>query len=286
MPEDNLTRELGKALSIDFVEQFGLRLNSLFTLLDMQRIIPMQSGTVVKTYKSSVTLSDEKVDPGAVIPLSKVKMEEDKTYELEWDKKRKAVTAEDIQKYGFERAINRTDTKFLNQIQRNLRDTLLENLADGTGEQEAENFQRLLARNTAAVKVAFEEDDPQVISFVNTFDMYDYLGDKDITLQTAFGMTYVENFLDNRIIFLSGDIEEGTVYSTAVDNMVFYHADVSGGAIAEAFDFTTTEDGIIAVTHDINKTRLTAETITLFGALWLAERLDGVIVGEFEAEEV
>lgn len=281
--EENLTRNLGEALSIDFVEQFGGRLNSLFELLDLHRIVPVASGTLVKTYKSSVTLNNDPVPPGAVIPLSEVEMEEGPSHEITWDKKRKAVPAEDIQKYGFNRAIIRTDNKLSNELRKEIRNTLLENLANGTGEQSGAGFQKTLAKNTAAVKVAFEEDDPEVISFANTFDVYDYLGDKDITLQTAFGMTYVENFLDNRILFLSGDIPSGTVYSTAVDNMVFYYVDIAGGQIAQAFDFTTQEDGIIGVTHDINKQRLTSETITMFGALWLAERLDGIIVGTFEA---
>lgn len=277
--EDNITSDLGQALSIDFVDRFGTRLNSLFTLLNLQRRIPVASGTLIKTYTSSVTLNNDPVPPGAVIPLSEVKMEPGPSYEIEFDKKRKAVAVEDIQKYGYNKAIVRTDNKLMNEIQKGVRTKLLNNLASGTGEQSADTFQRILAKNTAAVKVAFEEDDPEVISFANTFDVYDYLGDKDITLQTAFGMTYVENFLDNRILFLSGDLPRGTVYSTAVDNMVFYYVDMNGGQINQAFNFTMDESGLIGVMHDTNSSRLTAETVTLAGYVWLAERLDGVIVG-------
>ena len=135
MPEVNLTRELGTALSIDYVEQFGKRLNSLFTLLGLHRVLPVPTGTVIKTYKSTVTLDDTVVAPGAVIPLSQVKVEDGDTYTIAWDKKRKAVPAEDIQKYGFERAILRTDEKLLNSIQKGIRDGLLANLATGTGTQ-------------------------------------------------------------------------------------------------------------------------------------------------------
>lgn len=284
-PEANLTRDLGTALSIDYVEQFGQRLNSLFTLLGLHRRIAVQNGTVVKQYTSSVTLNNDPVPPGAVIPLSEVVLEDGPTHEIEFDKKRKAVPAEDIQKYGFQTAITRTDRKLINEIQKGVRTTLLDNLATGTGETSGEGFQKALANNTAAVKVAFEEDDPEVISFVNTLDVYDHLGDKDITTQTAFGMSYIENFVDNRVVFMSGDIPRDTIYSTAVDNLVMYHVDLANGAIAQAFDFTMQEDGLIGVTHDINKQRLTAETITLFGLLWLPERLDGVVVGTIEAPE-
>ncbi len=286
MPEVNLTTDLGQALSIDFVDRFGTRLNSLFTLLNLQRRIPVATGTLIKTYTSSVTLNNDPVPPGAVIPLSEVVMEPGPSHEIEWDKKRKAVPAEDIQKYGYNKAIIRTDNKLMNEVQKSIRTRLLGNLSTGTGAQTADNFQRLLAKNTAAVKVAFEEDDPEVISFANTFDVYDYLGDKDITLQTAFGMTYVENFLDNRITFLSGDIPRGTVYSTAVDNMVFYYVDMSGGQINQAFNFTLDETGLIGVIHDTNTSRLTAETVMMGGYAWIAERLDGVIVGTFTDTEV
>ena len=146
------------------------------------------------------------------------------------------------------------------------------------------DYQQTQQQEQEQQKVAFEEDDPVVISFVNTFDAYDYLGDAELSTQTMFGLTYVENFLDNKIVFLSGDVPAGTIYSTAVDNLVLYYADVANGEVAKAFDFVTQEDGLIGVTHDINKQRLTAETVTLFGIIWLAERLDGVIVGEIVEE--
>lgn len=283
MPELNLTNQLGTALSIDYTEQFGLRVNSLIDLLGIHRVMPVANGTTIKTYTSSVTLDNTEVAPGAVIPLSEVKLEDGPVHTIKWDKKRKAVTVEDIQAFGFERAITRTDEKLLNSIQKEIRNGLIENLATGTGTQEGTDFKQLLANNTAAVKVAFEEDDPEVISFANTFDAYEYLGDANITTQTAFGMTYLEGFMDNKIVFLSGDIPKGTVYSTAVDNLMLYFVDVSSGDIAGAFDFVTQDEGIIGVTHDINKQRLTAETVTLYGIVWLAEILSGVIKGTIVA---
>ena len=70
----NLTRDLGAALSIDFSERFGQRFKTLNELLGIQRILPMASGTVLKTYTSSVTLDGTVVAPGDIIPLSKVKI--------------------------------------------------------------------------------------------------------------------------------------------------------------------------------------------------------------------
>src|SRR5690625_4338547 len=125
-PEENLTRDLGKALSIDFTERFGQRLNSLYDLLGIERQMPMAAGTLIKTYTSSVTLDGEEVEPGAVIPLSEVKLEDGPTQELTWDKKRKAVPMEDIQKYGFNRAITITDSKLINEVQKGVRTKLLD----------------------------------------------------------------------------------------------------------------------------------------------------------------
>ncbi|MEK3887457.1 hypothetical protein [Bacillus sp. FSL K6-3431] len=281
--EANLTTELGTALSIDFAERFGQRFKSLYELLGVERVLPMASGTVLKTYTSSVTLDGTAVAPGDVIPLSKVKLEDGPTQELTWDKKRKAVTMEDIQKYGFDRAVSLTDSKLIGEIQKGIRSKLLAQLATGTGTATGEGLQQTMAQNWAAVTTKFGEDDVQIISFMNPFDVADYLGSANITTQSAFGMTYIEDFLNNRVVFLHGDIPKGTVYSTADQNLVAAHALMSGGAIGQAFDFTTDETGLIGVTHDINKQRLQAETITAYGIVLFAERLDGVVVGTITA---
>lgn len=281
--ETNLTTVLGTALSIDFTEQFGKRFTSLYELLGVQRVLPMASGTVLKTYTSSVTLDGTTVAPGDIIPLSEVKLEDGPTQELTWDKKRKAVTMEDIQKYGFERAITMTDNKLVAEIQKGVRTKLLAQLATGTGTATGEGLQMAMAQNWAAVATKFAEDDVQTISFINPFDAADYLGSAAITTQTAFGMSYVENFLNNKVVFLHGDIPKGTIYSTADQNLVAAYALMSGGEIGKAFDFTTDETGIIGVTHDINKQRLQAETITAYGIVLFAERLDGVVVGTITA---
>lgn len=279
MPELNLTRSLGTALSIDFVEQFGQRFKSLFELLGIERKIPMASGSIIKTYTSTVTLDGTEVLPGAVIPLSEVKLEDGPSYELKWDKKRKAVPMEDIQTYGFETAITRTDNKLINEIQKGVRTKLLNQLATGTGAVSGENLQKVMAQAWAAVNTAFDEDDVQVISFINPFDAANYLGDAAISTQTAFGMNYLQDFLNNRVVFMHGDISQGKVYSTADQNLVAAFAVMSGGELGKAFDFTTDETGLIGVTHDVNKQRLTAETITAYGIELFAERLDGVVVG-------
>lgn len=277
--EPNLTTELGTALSIDFVEQFGQRFRTLQELLGVQRTLPMAAGTLIKTYTSSVTLDGTQVAPGDIIPLSQVTLEDGPSHELEWDKKRKAVTMEDIQKYGFDRAVTLTDNKLINEIQKGVRTKLLTQLSTGTATATGTGLQQVMAKNWATVTAKFDEDDVRVVSFMNPYDAGDYLGNANISTQSAFGMTYIEDFLNNRVVFMSAEIPQGKVYSTADGNLVAAFALMSGGQINQAFDFTTDSTGLIGVTHDINKQRLQAETVTAYGIELFAERLDGIVVG-------
>lgn len=277
--EANLTTTLGTALSIDLVENFGKRFKSLEELLGIERVMPMAQGTSIKTYTSSVTLDGTVVAPGDIIPLSEVKLEAGPVHEIVWDKKRKAVTMEDIQKYGFEPAIVMTDGKLINEMQKGVRNKLLAQLATGTGKATGVGLQATLANNWAVVAGKFDEDDVETISFINPIDAAGYLGQANITTQNAFGMTYLQDFLNNRIVFMHASVPAKTVYSTAANNLIAGYVQMSGGEIAKAFDFTTDSTGLIGVTHDINKQRLQAETIAAYGLVLLAERLDGVVVG-------
>lgn len=275
----NLSSNLGKALSIDLVENFGSRIKTLEELLGINRVIPMSQGTVIKTYTSEVTLDGTTVEPGEVIPLSQVKLESGPDHNIEWVKKRKAVSMEDIQRYGFEQAINITDTKLIGEIQKGIRDKLINQLSTGTGVAEGIGLQDTLAQNWAVVTGKFDEDDVEIISFINPVDAANYLGQANITTQNAFGMNYVEDFLNNKIVFMHGSVPAGTVYSTASENLIAGYVQMSGGEVEKAFDFSTDSSGIIGVTHDVNKQRLTAETIAAYGMVILAERIDGVVVG-------
>ena len=49
-------------LSIDFVENFNKNLKSLTTMLWVECKIPMSVGVVIKTYKNTITLADNKVE--------------------------------------------------------------------------------------------------------------------------------------------------------------------------------------------------------------------------------
>ena len=282
MPELNLTRKNVKAQEIDFTNQFGNSVKRLLELLSVQRRIPVGSGTTLKTYTSVVTLDGTKVEPGAVIPLSEVEVKEADPIEIEWNKKRKAVPAEDIQKYGFDRAVEMTDRALIRELQKGLRHDMIAQLETGTGEATGNGLQQALAQGWGKVQVAFEDDAVRTIAFVNPLDVAEYNGNAQITIQTAFGLNYVENFLGVDVAIITSLVTAKKAYVTAADNLVFAYVDVRG-ELSNAFDLTTEETGIIGVTKDVNKQRLTSETVTIYGLALFAERLDGVVVATIEA---
>lgn len=275
--EEKLTRTLTKAQEIDYVNQFGRQFKSLQELLGIHEAIPMRVGDQIKTYKSSVTLAGGVVAPGEIIPLSEVKLEPADPIELAYDKRRKAVPAEDIQRYGFDRAIRMTDDVLLKEIQKNIRKTLVDNLAKGTGAATGEGLQKALADAWGKVQVAFEDDAVTTIAFVNPEDVATYLGGAQITTQSVFGLRYMEDFLGVNVVFMSPAITKGTAYVTAAKNLQLAFADVDG-ELSKAFDFTKDDLGLIGILHDIQHERLTAETVTFAGVAVFAEVLNGVVV--------
>lgn len=277
--EDKLTVDFAKAQSIDFVEQFGLQVGKLVEMIGIQRQIPLTMGTTLNTYTSSVTLDNSKVAKGDIIPLSQVKRAEGPKIEVEWDKKRKAVAVEDVQKYGFEQAVQMTDDALVKELQKNVRAKLFGQLATGTGAVTGVGFQAALAKAWAGVQVAFEDDAVTTVAFANPKDLAGYLGQAQITIQTAFGLQYIQNFMGIGLIILSSLVPAGKLYATASQNLVLAYVTTNTGEISKAFDFTTDQTGLIGVAHDVNLQRLTAETITLSGIVLYAERLDGVIIG-------
>lgn len=275
--ENNLTEKFAKAQSIDFVEQFGKSIKKLLEMLKIERRMTLPVGATIKTYSSKVTLDGTKVAKGDIIPLSKVETTEGDPIELAWDKKRKAVAIEDIQAYGFERAVSKTDTELLRELQKEIKKNFFAQLAKGTTSVSGVGLQGAMAKAWGGVAGKFEDDDVTTIAFVNPTDVADYLATAQITVQTAFGLRYVENFLGVDVAIMSTSVPAKTLYATASDNLCLAQANMAGSEIAKAFDFTTDETGIIGVTHDVNKQRLTAETVTASATVLFAERLDGIV---------
>ena len=97
-----LQADFAKAQSIDFVNHFTGGITKLQELLGITRRTPLASGSLIKTYSSVVTLANGAVAEGDLIPLSKVEQKLAETYELAYNKNRKALTLEAIQTSVFD----------------------------------------------------------------------------------------------------------------------------------------------------------------------------------------
>ena len=196
VPEnETTTTDLAPAISIDFTSRISENISTLMEILGVTEMTPMAAGTLIKLYTETVTVA-EQVAEGETINLSKVKRELAATKELGLGKYRKQVTAESIQKYGRDRAINRTDEKLIAEIRKGIKADFFNMVSMGTGTAPAGlNLQGALANVWAALQKKFVDTDGTPIYFVSTDDIAPYLANATITVQNAFGFTYVENFL-------------------------------------------------------------------------------------------
>jgi len=224
------------AREIDFVTQFERNWDSLREILGIARPVKKEDGSVLRTYTASVSLESGAVPAGAVIPYSKATVVEATKGEISLEKYAKAVTIEDVTRYGAEVAIEKTDDAFKNELQENVLDrfyTFLQNDASAmTGEYAT--FQMAVSMAIGKVKDKFKtmrKDITSIVVFVNTLDVYEYLGAANITVQTAFGVDYIKNFLGAQTLILSSEIERGKVIAVPSSNMVLYYIDPSSAGI-------------------------------------------------------
>lgn len=270
------------AQSVDFTERFNSSIQTLLNILGKTAITNLSVGSIIKTYKSETTKVDGKVGENELIPLSKVTKKPAATYELAFSKWRKQISVEAIQSSGFNAAVNETDAKLLREIQNDKKTDLFTELAKGTGTAKGTGLQAAIADSLGQLAVLFEDTDVQTVLFLNPLDVYKYLGDANITVQSVFGLQYMENFLGFKTVIMSGKVPQGSYYATVVDNINIYKAPLSGGEIGKAFNMITDQTGLIGMTHQPVNNSLSYETVILSALAMFPERLDGIIVGTIE----
>lgn len=271
------------AQSVDFTELFNSNIKTLLKVLGKTRVTKLPVGSLIKIYKSEVTKVDGKVGENELIPLSKVTKKLDSTQELTFSKWRKLVSVEAIQSAGFGPAVNDTDNKLLREIQNDLKTSLFAELAKGTGKASGTGFQAAVANALGQLAVKFEDTDVQTVVFANPIDFYTYLGNASVTVQTAFGLQYIENFLGMGTVFFSGSVPEGKVYATVADNINVYAASLNGGSIGKAFNLITDQTGLIGITHEAVNNSASYETVIMSALCMFPERLDGIYTSTINA---
>ncbi|MCC4417505.1 hypothetical protein [Limosilactobacillus reuteri] len=267
------------AQSIDFTERFQGSIKKLREILGITRLTPMAVGNQIKIYKSTVTKADGTVGEGEVIPLSKVKKELASTLTLDYKKYRKTSTAEAIQASGFNAAVSDTDAKLLREVQKDVKADMYGFLTGTTGvtTATAEDFKNAIGATLGQLAVKWEDDDIQSVLFVNPIDFYNYLGGSDVTVQTAFGMSYLQNYFGFNTVIISSSIPSGKMAATAADNINLAYAQVTGN-LGTAFNFTTDETGLIGITHNPVNDSLVYQSVIMNGTKLFPERLDGIIL--------
>ena len=283
--ETNLIKkaDLARAREIEFTYNFSEGVRKLMEALGVTRKIAKQAGTVLKAYRATGTLGNGAVAEGDTIPLSKYKTEPVSFGEITLKKWRKATSAEAIVERGYDQAVEMTTDRMLRDVQKAIRADLFTYLGKGTGTASGANFQAVLAQAWGQLQVKYEDDAIQAVYFVNPLDIADYLAEASISTQTAFGMTYVEDFLGLGTVIMNASVPKGKVYATAKENIVLYYIPVNGADLGEAFDFTSDETGYIGIHETPDYTNMTASDTVVNGMVFFAERIDGVVVGTIGA---
>lgn len=273
------------AREIDFVTRFNQNWDALRDILGIMRPIRKAPGSKLVSYTASVTLEDGDVDPGCVIPYSKSTIEQVAYEDLTIEKFAKAVPIEDVAKYGAEIAIEKSDDAFLNVLQTTVLTRFYAFLNTGTLIDTATTFQSALAKAKGKVIDKFQKmrkSVTQVVGFANVLDLYDYLGAADITVQTAFGLTYIQNFMGYSTLFLLSepDIARGTVIALPVENIDLYYIDPADSEFRRlGLEYAVAGDTNLIGFHSQGAYHTAVgESYALMGMKLWAEYLDGIAV--------
>lgn len=286
MAAENLIMQsdLARVRTADFNLQFTGSLKKLMEALGTARKIAVQEGVALKMLKVTGTLESGAVPEGGVIPLSKYATEEVPVGEVVLNKWRKGTTAEAILKGGYDQAVGATTEQMLKDIYKTIRTGFFTHLAKGTGTATGAGLQPALANAWGKLSVLWEDDAVETVYFLNPMDVSQYLGTASVTMQTVFGMTYIENFLGLGAVFLNSSVPQGKFYATAKQNVVVYYVNVGAGDIKTAFDLTTDETGYVGINEYPEKETASVIDFVMSGVTFFPERVDGIVVGTIAGE--
>lgn len=276
------------AREVDFVTRFADNWDALRTIMGIMRPIRKAPGTKLVSYKASVDgglKGGSTVEEGDEIPFTQTKVEPVAYGDIEVSKYAKSVTIESVAKYGAEVAVEKTDDAFLVALQNKVLSDFYTFLNTGSLAVTAKTFQQALALakgNVLNKFAAMDKDVTETVGFANILDMYDYLGEKEITTQTMFGLTYLENFLGYRTLFLLPEkyIARNKVIALPVENIDLYYVDPADSDFAKlGLDYTVTgETNLIGVHVEGDYSRATGDMYAIMGLKLWAEYLDGIAV--------
>ena len=270
-----------RAREIDFVTSFGKNMQALLDILGIVRMIKKENNSVLKTKTVSGTLQSGEVAEGDEITLSQYTVEEKAFDTIKIEKYRKGVSLEAIAERGYDAAVQMTDDEFKSDLQNKVTDRFYTQLKMGSLVGHESTWQMAIAMAIGRVKDKFEKMKRTATGtavWVNTLDAYKYIGAADITMQTAFGMSYIKNFLGADIVFVSSQIPEDTVIATPLNNIIAYYVDPADSEFVKAGLSYTTDaaTGFIGFHAQGTYERAISDMFAIMGLRLFAEYLDAI----------
>lgn len=287
MAKANLTKKADINTTIrevDFVTSFQKTWQTLREIMGIMRPVRKTPGTKLVSYEAKVALHSGNVGEGEEIPYSKASVIPVAYADLTIEKYAKAVSIEAVERYGAANAVTRTDDAFRNELTSKVLDRFYAFLQTGSLKSTETTFQMAISMAMGKVVDKFRKmrrDYTRVAVFVNTLDVYSYLGAADITIQNAFGIQYVENFLGADIMIISSEIPQGTVIATPVENIILYYIDPGDSDFAQlGLNYTVAgeETNLIGFHAEGNYKTAVGESYALLGMTLWAEYLDAISV--------
>lgn len=285
MAKENLTKSANiqtQAREIDFVSRFARNIQDLRDLMGVSRMVRKTPGTVLKTKYAEVTLNTDAVAEGAEIPYSQTAVKTKDYSAITVEKYAKGVSIEAINEHGYDDAVGLTDDQFLYELQNNVMGRYFTFIATGSLTSAKASFQAALAEAQGQVRnkwKAMKKGITEIVGWCNILDAYDYLGAANITVQSQFGLNYIENFLGYRRLFLcsENEVARGKVYATPVENLILYYVSPDDSDFARAgLQYTADETGLIGFHTQGDYKTAVSEAFALMGMVLMAEYVDGI----------
>ncbi len=277
------------AREVDFVTRFNDNWDALRTILGIMRPIRKAPGTKLVSYKASMKSSSlqggASVGEGEEIPFTEFQVEPVSYDDIDFEKYAKSVSIEAVNKYGAEVAVEKTDDQFLIELTSMVMNRFYTFLKTGSLVGTQKTWQRALAIAKGAVLDKFakmHKTVSEVVGFANIMDLYDWLGDQQITIQSAFGLQYVKDFMGYSTLFLLPDTEipAKTVIAVPAENIDLYYIDPSDSDYAKlGLSYTVAgETNLIGFHAEGDYSRATGDVFAIMGMKLWAEYLDGIAV--------
>lgn len=275
-----------QAREIDFVTRFGKNWDALREILGIMRPIVKAPGTKLVSYEASMKgdlNGGASVGEGEEIPYTEFQVEPVSYGDITLEKYAKAVSIEAVNKWGAQIAVQKTDEAFLNELQSVVMTRFYDFLQTGMLTSAETSLQMAIAMAIGNVKDKFKKmhrDVTSIVVWVNTLDAYRYLGAANLTVQTLFGIDYVENFMGADKLILSSEIPSGKVIATPVENIDLYYVDPGNGDFAKlGLSYTVQgETNLIGFHANGDYSHAVGESFALMGMTLWAEYLDGIAV--------